>query len=92
MMFALSFLDLPFEAKEHQYNINEGTLNFTAKGNVLFFHREVKGRFRRASAALGQPGYFQLDDRYRVLNGQKIDKFITASLSKNGLWKSNRCN
>ncbi|MGC6459456.1 MAG: hypothetical protein ACON4R_13935 [Akkermansiaceae bacterium] len=90
VMFALSFLDLPFEAKEHQYNINEGTLNFTAKGNVLFFHREVKesGFAAERPPLLVSQSYFQLDDRYRVVNGQKIDKFITSEFVKGTVYGS----
>jgi len=79
MMFALSFLDLPFKAPKHEDQIEEGALEFTAGGNVLFFHREVKG----AGMADNRPpllvnqSYFQLNDRFRMEDGQKIDKFVT---------------
>ena len=79
MMFALSFLDLPFKAPKHKDQIEEGSLEFTAGGNALFFHREVK----EADIADNRPpllvsqSYFQLNDRFRMEDGQKVDKFIT---------------
>ena len=79
MMFALSFLDLPFEAPKHKDKIEEGALDFTAGGNALFFHREVKeaGMAENRPPLLVSQSYFQLDDRYRMEDGQKIDKFVT---------------
>ena len=79
MMFALSFLDLPFKAPKHEDQIEEGALEFTAGGNVLFFHREVKeaGMADNRSPLLVSQNYFQLNDRFRMEDGQKIDKFIT---------------
>lgn len=79
MMFALSFLDLPFKAPKHEDQIEEGAFEFTAGGNVLFFHREVKeaGMADNRPPLLVSQSYFQLNDRFRMEDGQKIDKFIT---------------
>lgn len=79
MMFALSFLDLPFDAPEHKDKIEDGALDFTAGGNTLFFHREVKeaGMAEKRPPLLVSQSYFQLDDRYRMEDGQKVDKFVT---------------
>ena len=79
MMFALSFLDLPFKAPKHEDQIDDGALEFTAGGNVLFFHREVKeaGMADNRPPLLVSQSYFQLNDRFRMEDGQKIDKFIT---------------
>ena len=79
MMFALSFLDLPFKAPKHEDQIEEGALEFTAGGNVLFFHREVKeaGMADNRPPLLVNQSYFQLNDRFRMEDGQKIDKFVT---------------
>ena len=78
-MFALSFLDLPFKAPKHEDQIEEGAFEFTAGGNVLFFHREVKeaGIADNRPPLLVSQSYFQLNDRFRMEDGQKIDKFIT---------------
>jgi hypothetical protein len=79
MMFALSFLDLPFKAPKHEDQIEEGAFEFTAGGNVLFFHREVKeaGMADNRPPLLVSQSYFQLNDRFRMEDGQKIDKFVT---------------
>jgi len=79
MMFALSFLDLPFKAPKHEDKIEEGALEFTAGGNGLFFHREVKeaGMADNRPPLLVSQSYFQLNDRFRMEDGQKIDKFVT---------------
>ena len=90
VMFALSFLDLPFEAAEHQDEIKEGSLSFTAGGNVLFFHREVKesGFAADRPPLLVSQSYFQLNDRFRLEDGQKVDKFITAEFVKGVVYGS----
>jgi len=79
MMLALACLDLPFTAPDHTDKIEKGSLDFTAGGNVLFFHREVKeaGMAANRPPLLVSQSYFQLNDRFRMENGQKIDKFIT---------------
>lgn len=90
IMFALSFLDLPFEADEHQDEIKEGSLSFTAGGNVLFFHREVKesGFAAKRPPLLVSQSYFQLNDRFRMEDGQKVDKFITGEFVKGVVYGS----
>ena len=79
MMLALSFLDLPFEAPKHDDEITDGDLNFTAGGPVLLFHREVKeaGMAANRPPLLVSQSYFQWDDRFRMENGEKVDRFIT---------------
>ncbi len=79
MMLALAFLDLPFAAPEHKDKIEKGTLDFTAGGNALFFHREVReaGMAAKRPPLLVSQSYFQLNDRFRMENGRKVDKFIT---------------
>jgi hypothetical protein len=46
---------------------------------VLFFHREVKeaGMADNRPPLLVSQSYFQLNDRFRMEDGQKIDKFVT---------------
>lgn len=79
MMLALAFLDLPFNAPKHEDEIEDGTLNFTAGGSLLFFHREIKdaGMAAKRPPLLVSQSYFQFDDRFRMEDGQKVDKFIT---------------
>ncbi|MFT6240178.1 MAG: hypothetical protein ACJAQT_002265 [Akkermansiaceae bacterium] len=79
MMLALAFLDLPFDAPKHKDEIKDGDLNFTAGGAALLFHREVKeaGMAAKRPPLLVSQSYFQMDDRFLMENGEKVDKFIT---------------
>lgn len=79
MMLALSFLDLPFDAPKHEDEIKDGDLNFTAGGAALLFHREVKeaGMAAKRPPLLVSQSYFQMDNRFLMENGEKVDKFIT---------------
>ncbi|MGC6564209.1 MAG: hypothetical protein ACON38_01215 [Akkermansiaceae bacterium] len=79
MMLALAFLDLPFKAPDHQDEIKDGALDFTAGDSLLLFHREIKeaGMAANRPPLLVSQSYFQLNDRFRMENGQKVDKFIT---------------
>lgn len=79
MILALAFLDLPFNAPKHQDEIKNGALDFTAGGTLLFFHREIKeaGMAAKRPPLLMSQSYFELNDRFRVEDGQKVDKFIT---------------
>ena len=79
MMLALSFLDLPFVAPEHTDKIEDGGLDFTAGGNTLFFHREIKeaGMAAKRPPLLVSQSYYQHNDRFRMEDGQKVDKFVT---------------
>jgi len=80
MMFALAFLDLPFAAPKHQDEIKDGTLDFTAGGSLLLFHREIKeaGMAAKRPPLLVSQSFFKLNDRFRMEDGQKVDKFITG--------------
>jgi hypothetical protein len=78
-MLALALLDLPFTAQEHKTAIEGTRLTFTAAGRSIAFHREI----REAKVAGDRPpllvsqSYFRNDDRFRMENGEKVDKFIS---------------
>ncbi|MDB4779195.1 hypothetical protein OAG23_00445, partial [bacterium] len=84
MMLALAFLDLPFDAPEHKDEIKGGDLTFTSGGPALLFHREIKeaGMAAKRPALLVSQSYFQLNDRFRMENGEKVDKFITEEFMR----------
>lgn len=79
MMLALAFLDLPFVSPEHTDKIEDGTLDFTVGGPALLFHREIKeaGMAANRPPLLVSQSYYQQNDRFRMENGEKVDKFIT---------------
>ncbi len=79
MMFALSVLDLPLRSAEHEVTFNGAQMILTAKSPLIVFHEEI----RRADPAAGETpilvsqNFFRLDDRYRIVNNQQVDKYVT---------------
>ena len=90
MMFVLSFMDLPFEAPEHQREETDGGLKFTAGGPTLFFYRELKEveLSDSESPLLISQSFYQHDDRYRMVNGEKVDKFVTQEFVRGVVYGS----
>ncbi len=79
MMFALSVLDLPFRSADHAVTFHNAQLVLAAKSPLIVFHEEI----RAAEPAAGETpilvsqNFFRLDDRYRVVNNQQVDKYVT---------------
>jgi len=80
MMFALSVLDLPFEAGKHDVKFDAGKMTLTPANNLIAFHEEV----RPADGVGGQlpilvsQNFYRHGDRYREEGGEKYDKFVTG--------------
>lgn len=78
MMFALSVLDLPLRSVEHEVTFNDMQMVVVAKSPAIVFHEEI----RQAKPAEGDTpvlvsqNFFRLDDRYRVVNNQQVDKYV----------------
>ena len=79
MLLALAVLDLPFEVPKSKTEIEEAKLIFTAAGNAIAFHREIK----EAKLAAKRPpllvsqSYFRHGDRHRIEDGEQVDKFVS---------------
>lgn len=79
MMLALAVLDLPFEATEHKTEFAGGKMTLTAGSPMIVFHEEI----REASEVVEQTpilvsqNFFRYDDRYRIENNERLDKFVT---------------
>ena len=79
MMFALSLLDLPFEAGEHESEFADNKLTLTAASPLIVFHEEI----READAVVEQTpilvsqNFFRQGDRYRQADNERLDKFVT---------------
>ena len=79
MMLALSVLDLPFKAKEHKSSVEDGAMTVEPGSPMIIFHKEV----RTASAAAGKSSilvsqnFFRQGDRYRMVDNERRDKFVT---------------
>jgi hypothetical protein len=79
MMFALSVLDLPFDAGKHEVKFDKGAMSFKAGSKVIAFHEEVKpaaGEGGQLPILVSQ-NYYRNGDRFRDENGEKLDKFVT---------------
>ena len=79
MMYALSVLDLPFEAGKHETKYDGRRMEFKAAGPAIVFHEEVKPAKAPAGAAtilVGQ-NFFRHGDRHRIENGEQVEKYVT---------------
>lgn len=79
IVFALSSLDLPFEAEKHEVELKDGQLRLTASGPVIVFHEQIRPAERADdSEILVSQNYFRYGDRYRYEKGRKFDKFVAG--------------
>ena len=80
MMFALSLLDLPFEAAEHKTKIAKNAqLTMTAGSPMIVFHEEIRqaGDVVEQTPILVSQNFFRHGDRYRLVNNERLDKFVS---------------
>ncbi|MCR9117100.1 MAG: hypothetical protein NXI22_09180, partial [bacterium] len=80
MMFALSVLDLPFEAAEPKSEFKGPQLTIQSPGPMVVFHKEIQPAEKVAeeSPILVTERFFKQGDRHRYENGQQVDKFVTG--------------
>lgn len=79
MMFALSVLDLPFDAPKHEEKVDGLKYTLKAGGPAILFH---EGIFPAESKSESTPvlvsqNLFRADDRYQFVEGVQVDKFVT---------------
>jgi hypothetical protein len=84
MMLALSVIDLPFEAGEHELAAEGSRLTVNAATPLLLVRKEIA---EATSAADGSPlllsqNFFRLDDRYRHEGNERRDNFVTDEFLK----------
>jgi hypothetical protein len=79
MMFALSVLDLPFRSTDQEVEFDQSGLTLTAKSPGIVFHEDIRvtERSEGETPILVSQNYFRLDDRYRYVNQQQYDKYVT---------------
>lgn len=79
MLLALAVLDLPFKAPEHKSTFDENAMTLVPGGPLLVFHEEIlpASAPEAGGSLLVSQNFFKYGDRYRTVNGEKIDKFIT---------------
>ena len=79
MLLALAVLDLPFKGAEHEVKMDKKTLNVTAAGPILIFHKEIKqaGIAGEETPLLVSQNFYREGDRYIQINNEQRDKFVT---------------
>ncbi|MFO7906818.1 MAG: hypothetical protein R6U98_29450 [Pirellulaceae bacterium] len=79
MLLALAVLDLPFAAPEHETTFDETQMTVVPGGPLVVFHEEIEPAQapEEAGQLLVTQNVFKHGDRYRTVNGEKVDKFIT---------------
>jgi hypothetical protein len=79
MMFALALLDLPFEAGEHEIEVAKNELTVKAASPIIVFHEEIRqaGEVVEQTPILVSQNFFRHGDRYRQVNNERLDKFVT---------------
>ncbi|MCE9583425.1 MAG: hypothetical protein K8T20_13145 [Planctomycetes bacterium] len=85
MMFALSVLDLPFEAEKPAVTFEGARMKLTGKATSVAFHKEIKPVDPSAERVpiLVSQNYFRDDDRTREENGEEVDKYVTGEFLVN---------
>lgn len=79
MMFALSVLDLPFEAPKHETKFDGAKMTLIPGGPLVVFHEEIRPAPAAdgATKVLVSQNFYRHGDRHRMENGEQIDKFVT---------------
>ncbi|HYW79952.1 MAG TPA: hypothetical protein VE890_10275, partial [Thermoguttaceae bacterium] len=79
MIFALSLLDLPAESPEHKTRFDKAAMTLSAGGPMVVFHQEIKQADSVAAekSILVSQNFFRHGDRYRYVDNEKVDKFVT---------------
>ena len=78
MMFALSVLDVPFEAKKHKSDLQGAKLTLTPGSPAIVYHKEIKeAQAVEQTPILVSQNFFRYGDRYIHKGGERFDKFVT---------------
>ncbi|MBL8748225.1 MAG: hypothetical protein JNK78_03630, partial [Planctomycetes bacterium] len=79
MLMALAVLDLPFEAGKHEVTVDGDRRTLRAATPLLLVRKETTKTDAVADGApllLGE-NFFRLDDRFRFVDGERRDAFVT---------------
>ena len=82
MLLALALLDVPFEAGQHDSEVEGDRMRLTAASPLLFLRRELTD----AALTDGQSGVlvaqdlFRMDDRFAMVDGQRVERPVTGAL------------
>ncbi len=79
MMLALAVLDLPLRSGTHDVKIEQTRMILVAKHPMVVFHEEIRPaeQVESETPILVSQNFFRHDDRYRYVDNQKLDKYVT---------------
>ena len=80
ILLALAVLDLPFEAPNTESKFDESQMTLVPGGPIVVFHQEIRPADAPDDNAklLVTQNYFKYGERERVVNGEKVDVFVTG--------------
>jgi len=70
---------LPFKAEEHETEFDKATMTLTTGSPIVVFHEEIKPAepVAEQTPILVSQNFFRHGDRYRHVDGERLDKFVT---------------
>ncbi len=79
LLLALAVLDLPFEAGKHETTFDGPRMTLKAGSPMVVYHEEIQPAASVAddTSILVSQNFFRHGDRYRYVNNEKLDKFVT---------------
>jgi hypothetical protein len=79
MLLALSFLDLPFEAAEHEIEFDGARMTMKTAGPMILLREDLQAAQTAEGEAplLISQNFYRHDDRYLFVDNQRRDKFVT---------------
>jgi len=89
-MLALAVLDLPFEAEAPGFTSEGNTLTVEAKSPLIVFHEEIGEEpvAEERPPILVSENFFRNDDRQRMVEGERVDNFVTGEFLTGVLYGS----
>lgn len=78
MMLALAVLDIPFTTEKAEADFDGAQMDLKVHGPTIVFHKEIKVAERSEDKLpiLVSQNYFRPDDRYRYVQGERLDKYV----------------
>ena len=79
MLLALAVLDLPFDAAKHETAFEGTKMTLKAGSPMVAYHEEIQPAPAVAgeTSILVSQNFFRHGDRYRHVNNEQLDKFVT---------------
>ena len=78
MMLAMSLMEIPAEAGEHEMDYDDAKLAIRAATPMVVFHKEIEeAELSEATPILVSQNFFRLGDRYRFEQNERLDKYVT---------------